>query len=117
MYHVLVILPDSWKTPNDLIWIPGMVSGWNTNTYSESQWFQMECAGAICLPASSTYSVYGEDVIVGPVGKEGCYWSVSHNDEKYAYGLYFDNETLYPYVDDWFRRSDGLSIRPVQDVK
>ena len=46
-----ILLPDEWVIPAGLTFTPGPAVGYGANTYSLSEWEQMEQAGAVFLPA------------------------------------------------------------------
>lgn len=120
-----IILPDSWTIPNGLTFTASTTRGltdegyyfynskgdnFSHNTYTSSEWQQMEAAGAIFLPASGNRN--GTDVY--NVGDCGYYWSSTPYNENSAYDVDFRNGSLYPQ--DHYSRSYGLSVRLAQDL-
>ena len=98
----LIILPDTSGNASSH-------NDWTRNSYTLSQWAQMETAGAVFLPAAG--SRLGTDV--GNVGYLGYYWSSSPYYEYYAYYMFFRSNFLY--ATNYCNRNFGFSVRPVQD--
>ena len=107
----LVIFPDNFTMPSGIS-NPSGINTYsapsNNNTYTASQWSQMEGAGAIFLPAAGYR--YGTGVY--GVGTVGHYWSSTYYDEGYAYGMYFDGDDIGVYYGS---RDGGRSVRLVRD--
>ena len=116
-----IILPDNWQTPNGIIFkastIEGMVStGYSTayygsnvdhyedNTYSETEWKQLEAAGAVFLPAANRFN---QEI-------RGYYWS-STEHYSCAFCLFFQNYGLNPA--EWPGRFNKQSVRLVQNIE
>ncbi len=112
----LIILPDSWTLPSGCSFTAGFATydannypDWTRNSYTLTQWAQMESAGAVFLPAAGIR--FGTNV--GQVGSGGEYWSSTPILEQYAYSMiFFSNELIATYNN--YRRY-GISVRPVQD--
>ena len=107
----LVLFPDNFTMPSGMSYPTGINTedaSYTSNTYTESQWSQMEGAGCIFLPAAGDR--YG--TVVNGVGASGRYWSSSYNYESYAWGVYFNSGSVYMYYSD---RLYGRSIRLVRD--
>lgn len=121
-----IILPDSWTTPNGLSFTASTTIGleddgagyynsngnnFSHNTYSSSEWQQMETAGAIFLPASGVRD-HGE---VGGVDNAGYYWSSTPvNNGDAAFRVLFYNALLNPK--SFHNRSLGHAVRLAQDL-
>ena len=108
----LIILPDNWTLPSECSFTSGNASShndWTRNSYTLSQWAQMEAAGAVFLPAAGYR--YGTDVL--NVGSRGLYWSSSPYSESNAYSMNFSSNLLIAMLN--YNRSLGFSVRPVQD--
>lgn len=107
--HGLVILPDKFKQPSDLVW-QGNASRYDINIYPLDHWTKMEKAGAVFLPAAGMR--YG--ATCAHVDEAGFYWSSTptKNDVSEANGPYFDEEMI-----DWYAypRRFGQAVRLVQD--
>ena len=87
--HGLIILPDNWQRPDDIIfktakglnfsWLedqkrylaPSSLNGYEENKYTENDWIKMEFAGAVFLPAEGYYGVANNIY--------GWYWSSTAN--------------------------------------
>ncbi len=108
----LIILPDNWTLPSECSFTSGNAlrfNDWTLNSYTLSQWAQMETAGAVFLPAAG----YRYGTNVNHVGYRGYYWSSSPINEYYAYRMSFNSNYLYATYDG--NRYEGFSVRPVQD--
>lgn len=103
----LVLLPDSWVLPSGLTFNPSMNS-FSSNTYTVSQWSQMEDNGALFLPAAGGRNGNG----VYYAGTIGYYWSSTYSDEMYAryMGFYSGGVGMGNYD-----RCYGFSVRLVKD--
>ncbi len=117
-----IILPDDWVTPSGLSFTPSTESGftWSSsryigsngfshNTYTESQWAQMEQRGAVFLPAAGNR--FGTSVY--DFGSNGGFWSASQISGFNAYYLYFNSSYLSQYTNG---RDIGFSLRLVSDL-
>ncbi len=110
----LVIFPDNFTMPSGMSNPSGINTSsapFNNNTYTESEWSQMEGAGCIFLPAAGWRNFR----VVSNVGACGNYWSSSHSDNHdgdYAWSMYFNSGTVG--VNDDYRYY-GQSVRLVRD--
>ena len=107
----LVLFPDNFTMPSGMSYPSGIntsSASFNSNTYTESQWSQMECAGCIFLPAAGSRS----GTSVNDVGTGGNYWSSTHYNDEYSWGMDFDIDDLVVYLN---RRYLGQSVRLVRD--
>ncbi|MCQ2606874.1 MAG: hypothetical protein MJ204_10120 [Bacteroidales bacterium] len=105
----LILLPDNWTTPGGITFKSGM-NGFDSNTYSTSEWSKMEANGAIFLPAAGNRS--GTDV--NNVGSNGYYWSSTAYDYDYAGFLLFYSDGACTTYDGY--RSYGRSVRLVRGL-
>ena len=113
----LVILPDNWTLPSGCTFISGFTAtydpnnnpDWTLNSYTLSQWAQMESAGAVFLPAAGSR----DGTIVITVGSHGHYWPSTPNGENRAFYMLFDSYKLRA-TGITYRRY-GFSVRPVLD--
>ena len=109
----LIILPDSWAQPSGCPeFNPGFASSdgdWTHNSYTLAQWAQMEAAGAVFLPAAG----YRDGTDVSFVGTSALYWSSTPLYGGDACGIDFYSGNLVASGGGF--RSDGCSVRPVQD--
>ncbi len=103
-----IFLPDDWQAPGGIIFSPGTGVGYSANTYTESQWAQMEQRGAVFLPAAGARS----GTSVCDVGSHGYFLSASQYSAYSAYSLYFFSSNLYHQRGD-SQRSFGFSLRLV----
>ncbi len=103
----LILLPDEWVAPIGIFFLPA-VNDWTSNTYTASEWAQMEAAGAVFIPAAG-YRNYGNVI---KVGTYGCVWSASNYYYYGAYYLYFSSNEVN--VDSNYR-DYGYAVRLAQD--
>ena len=116
--HGLVLLPDDYPLSDTSL--PAFVSGRNTsystNTYSTSQWKQMENAGAVFLPAAG----YVEHSIEYQENVMGLYWSSNSGTMQDfivhcgAAGISFTNSSV---GNVYAGRDMGYAVRPVRDIQ
>lgn len=108
----LVVFPDNFTMPSGMSYPSGINTydaPFNNNTYTESEWSQMEGAGCIFLPAAGYR--YGTEV--NYVGTLGNYWSSSyHYGESGAWFVRFGSGDV---VDDDCFPNYGQSVRLVRD--
>ena len=105
----LVLLPDTWKLPEGLSFTSA-TTDWTTNTYTASQWDDMEAAGAVFLPISGRRTNGGTIMSLGD-NSRGYYWTASASGEDEA--SYFNfRETIAPRFDTEYR-SYGFAVRLV----
>ena len=107
--HGLVLLPGKWTLPEGCTFTPG---GWyEDDVYTESQWRQMEAAGAVFLPATG----FREGDVVSNGGDGGTYWTSSTVSEKWGGFWFFGFELIV--VGGYNQRCDGRAVRLARDVK
>lgn len=107
--HGYILLPDNWETPDGLTFVP-QANDWETNTYSFSQWTQMEAAGAVFLPAAGERKA--EQYRWG--NTNGLYWSSSANNPRQAQVIHFNDTTIFS--NSRYPRFYGHSVRLVHEV-
>lgn len=105
----LIILPDTWTLPTDLTFTAGN-SDW-ANSYTTTEWEQMEAAGAVFLP---TAGCRGGTFIEEGLGSDGYYWSSTPYGNEKAYCMTFNSINLDPQYT--CKRHHGLSVRLVKDA-
>ena len=119
----LILLPDDWKMPEGVPeFAPSLTKGleWSSwmyynsnndnfkhNTYTAKEWYKMEKAGAIFLPAAGYRS--GTDMY--NVGVECFYWTSAAKNEYRAYCLGLNSCALLPENDAYL--DCGQSVRLV----
>lgn len=110
----LIILPDNWTQPLGCTFTSGITShndDWTHNSYTLSQWAQMEASGAVFLPAAGLRR--GSNV--SWLGSDGWYWTSTPDAGVFAYHIHFHSFLIdIPYGNN---RNLGLSVRPVRDVE
>ncbi|MBQ9864485.1 MAG: hypothetical protein IJM33_04010 [Bacteroidales bacterium] len=107
----LIILPDSWTLPTGCSFTAGYASSnvWSRNSYTLSQWEEMEAAGAVFLPAGG----YRWGTLVSNAGTLGNYWSTTPLDTYYANCVVFCGSALDATKGNV--RGRGFSVRPVRE--
>jgi len=124
----LILLPDNWVLPNGLTFNPSTehnlawqtgdyysnssvgANNFNDNAYLQSEWAQMEAAGAVFLPVTADRD--GASVSISGLGKYGGYWSSTLSNNYIAMSMVFFTYYLYPQVSH--NRSNGLAVRLVR---
>ena len=112
----VIVLPDIWTSPSGITFKNGIADSYGEQCYADyqtftlSQWQQLEQAGAVFLPAAGFRS--GTNVYL--VQSDGSYWSSTAHSTNYAYSVLFYSNKLYPQsIND---RYDGWAVRLVQDI-
>lgn len=115
----LIILPDIWTLPEGCNFTPGFPEydanhypNWTRNRYSQTQWTQMEAAGAIFLPAAGMRGNYDIEV-----NQTGNYWLSSYVGPLYdrgscGYAIFFRSINLSTVPTNF---SSRCSVRPVRN--
>ncbi len=118
----IILLPDIWTMPETLTFTPGLDNDYSTNTYTPSQWTEMEREGAVFLPIAGTRlgtTVYNN---------ECRYWTATNgtveknqNYDTYAYCidfLNFDHNFRHTAYDQsgLTNKMRGLSVRLAVDI-
>ncbi|MBQ0016446.1 MAG: hypothetical protein KBT04_05635 [Bacteroidales bacterium] len=103
--HGIVMIPESWTTPEGCAFVAGQDDGWNTNVYDKPAWAKMEQAGAIFLPAAGMRN----NLAVYDVGIKVRYWSSKPGGPDHSFA-YAGNEEY----DQTTYRICGLSVRLVR---
>ena len=112
----LIFLPDNWTCPAGITFKSGFNSSDAVDyyaayqTFTANQWFKLESAGAVFLPAAG--SRFGSSVVY--VQYYGNYWSATEYNSSDARFLYFNAETYW--YDNSYRKF-GLSVRLVKDLQ
>lgn len=87
----VILLPDDWSVSTySLSNTNNSAASFNSNIIAVSQWFVMEQAGAVFLPAAG----YRFETSVGDVGSFGHYWSSSYCNSFNAYFVLLFNSNL-----------------------
>lgn len=118
----LIILPDNWTTPEDLIFNPGGASEDSygaehfktVNEYSLEQWRKMEELGALFLPTTGFRFIYedgGMDIYSSQT--HGYYWSATSNKDEEAFMLNFGAASIA--ADATYTRKGGFAVRLITD--
>ena len=116
----LIVLPDNWTTPKDIIFVAsttrGLENGYNPNSdnfthnkYTMNDWIKMEVNGAVFLPAAGV-DYYSK---VSYVQEFGRYWSSTWYEGGSASILGFDSSNIYVSADDLYK----FSVRLVKDIE
>lgn len=110
--HGIILLPDHWSLPDNCSFNPCSTSSteWS-NSYTISQWADMESNGAIFLPAAG-YRNY--NLSIADIGYAGRYWSSTLMDAiDYAHQLYFNSSEAHISYAQYL--GVGRSVRLVRD--
>lgn len=112
----MIFLPDNWTLPAGCTFSSGLGntrSDFTKNSYTLSQWSQMEAAGAVFLPAGGyrTGSSFFTNVYY-----TGYYWSSTSTYVGCADNLSFDGLTRQ-VTGDAAKRFYGRSVRLVMDAQ
>ena len=112
----LILLPDTWTAPAGITFKSGVASKQSVQAYADyqtftlSEWQQLESAGAVFLPAagmrSTTQVLY--------VHHNVTLWTATYDDATYVGQVYADSESIGTYLSE---RCYGRTVRLVQDVK
>ena len=112
----LILLPDTWTAPAGITFKSGVASKQSVQAYADyqtftlSEWQQLESAGAVFLPAagmrSTTQVLY--------VHHNVTLWTATYDDATYVGQVYADSESIGTYLSE---RYYGRTVRLVQDVK
>ena len=112
----LILLPDTWTAPAGITFKSGVASEQSVQAYADyqtftlSEWQQLESAGAVFLPAagmrSTTQVLY--------VHHNVTLWTATYDDATYVGQVYADSESIGTYLSE---RYYGKTVRLVQDVK
>ena len=121
----LILLPDSWQSPQGITFKPGFHELYGMDKYGEHQtfsasdWEKLEKTGAVFLPTTGRRY---DGPSIGGLRYDGYYWSASAfvSDKEYdmAYQkahliTFYSNQTeIFP---DY--RTHGYAVRLVKDVK
>ena len=92
----LIILPDNWACPTNIVFNPGFSSDdgdWTHNSYTVSQWQMMENEGAVFLPAAGIKQNGIGFCAYWGINYFGHYWSFSGSYE-FPSCLRFDSTVL-----------------------
>lgn len=116
----LILLPDNWICPSDVIFKSGFHSENSVEAYGKyqtftvDQWSKLESAGAVFLPVSGCR--VGLDV--GYLQYRGNYWSATDATESNSdYALIFEfYSRLVPTKGCALNRICGCSVRLVKDL-
>ena len=112
----LILLPDTWTAPAGITFKSGVASERSVQAYADyqtftlSDWQQLESAGAVFLPAAGLRStkriLYAHcDVFL---------WTATYDDATYVYQENANSELIGTYLSE---RYYGRTVRLVQDVK
>ncbi len=112
----LILLPDTWTAPAGVTFKSGVASERSVQAYADyqtftlSEWQQLESAGAVFLPAagmrSTTQVLY--------VHLNVTLWTATYDDATYIGQVNADSWSIDTYLSE---RYYGRTVRLVQDVK
>ncbi len=87
----LILLPDMFKLPDGVSFVPSSTTGFTANEYDKDKWSKMEEAGAVFLPCTGYYN---QDYFGGPTyqSAQTRYWSRTKYDHpSYPSNFYAKN--------------------------
>jgi len=109
----LVLLPDDWTLPDGAHFTSGFTLGEykSVNNYTDSEWKDMESAGAVFLPAAGLRDFGNNGIYVDGCGKNGYYWT-SDKTELSEHSELLIAESILKVKDiDKYSAISGLSVR------
>ena len=108
----VILLPDDWNISYYVLNDTNTnTANFASNTISASEWDTLEQHGAVFLPAAG----FRFGVSVKSVGVNCYYWSSTHVNRLYAYGVYVTDSNMI--VGDGSNRTYGRSVRLVYEVE
>ncbi len=112
----LILLPDTWTAPAGITFKSGVASERSVQAYADyqtftlSDWQQLESAGAVFLPAAGMRST--KRILYAHC--EVFLWTATYDDATYVYQENANSELIGTYLSE---RYYGRTVRLVQDVK
>lgn len=113
----LILLPDDWPYPVDIIFKSGFQEHYNADndyavyqTFNAAQWSKLEAAGAVFLPAAG---IREKGTALFRVQDGGYYWSSTEYDSDEARYFRFQSDRRGM---DYSERFYGKSVRLVKDL-
>ncbi len=114
----LIILPDNWVAPNGIVFTPS-IKDFAANIYSLAEW-NLISDQAIFLPCASIIvntNDFGGDLPGEEVADEGLYWLSTIGNVSTSYHISIRIDNKLDLIGVYYWRSDGLSVRLVQDIE
>ena len=120
----VILLPDDWQLPKGITFTASTTKGlknigdmyWNDegdnfshNAFTIEQWYMMEAAGAVFLPAAG----YRWGMVMHDVGERGYYYTTTPYNGIIAYFLFFGPYTFHAEGSN-NERNCGMSVRLVR---
>ncbi len=113
----LILLPDDWSYPVDIIFKSGFQERYNADndyavyqTFDAAQWSKLEAAGAVFLPAAGNR---WRGTLLENVQDYGNYWSSTEYDSDEARFFVFASDVAGMDYSD----AGGFSVRLVKDLQ
>lgn len=112
----LILLPDTWTAPAGVTFKSGFATEKSVQAYADyqtftlSEWQQLESAGAVFLPAAGLRST--KRILY--VHRDVFLWTATYDDATYVYQVDANSWSIGTYLSE---RYYGRTVRLVQDVK
>lgn len=112
----LILLPDTWTAPAGITFKSGVACEQSVQAYADyqtftlSEWQQLESTGAVFLPAAGMRST----TQVQYAHRNVTLWTATYDDATYVGQVDADSQSIGTYLSE---RCYGRTVRLVQDVK
>lgn len=108
----LILLPDDWKFPNDIVFKSGFYSDFaEYQTFTLVQWSMLESDGAIFLPAAGYIKYWYDEYPYRNEHWMGLYWTSRYDRDDGPISFGFGNNGV-----DFWASLDKASVRLVKRV-
>ncbi len=104
----LVVLPDEWECPENIVW-QGFPYDYTSNTYSDTEWAELENSGAVFLPAAGRQTGAGLE----EVNRQGWYWAATNTGTQLNKCVCFGEDHV---IEIPASPSVEIAVRMVQDA-
>lgn len=112
----VMVFPDGYSHPAGVSALASLNTpgaAFTSNQYSAADWFLMEAAGAIFLPAAGVRNITSVVMARGDLGMYGNYWAANTGSLGAAYEAYFDaSQVNFSYT---AKKFFGYAVRLVRN--